>query len=1168
MLNSRLPALKTSFAVLTIIGLVSNSSSAAALPGTAQGFASNSEGAVSAAHLQTFTQYRKQYFFDESGRLDLTRVSKLEKFLSEEKARLMSSAKLSKKHNMIDKFGYGQDKAEKQGLDAQSKEAEALAPFIFALEHINDLKKNKDQMSRPAIEEKVETILLFFAAAYTVYPDGILTKIRDRGTTLIRNFLDVKKNDSDQVPASNLLDPKTGQFMTLAQVREMQKQKKDISVLNPPSSAFWTNNNVESYDPKNEIYYGLQLFPKREIEIPVFHYKRMGNGNIKIKTYWLDENDRNKKGEPKEKEVTLRLGHEALATPASSHFARIMGFPANPNTFRKKVKLVLGKTSFDQFVKEFIHAHDMEQGSPLTHVERIPNENAVYLKNANLEAYPKEDIYRKMGPFRMGDNGFGNRREYRAMPLYLALIGMADEFEYQTRVDAYRTSKNSMWQPLFFMSDVGQSLGIPTFGNPGTANEFTRKFTWTSDDSVKLFWVSTFNYRSWEKMSYSDLKWMARRLARVSSAQIESIFIESGFPAPVAALYSEKMKSRINGMLKDFGLMREGYKEHVVKSDKELAKQFPAYIDEKGYLRSKVQQIEGNTQPLLGKGYTPYQMVKAAVYEAISGALSNAIKLSLPETLTEGGLVEFDLGKSYGGSGRIYESTRKISVNSEIGSTQHRYLLKDKVSVGIPIGIASEHLVTPASIYYVFSFEFIHSVDTLEEALRQDFFKKMNPFEVTSIREKLKKGEQLYVTHSYGASSGHLKLKAIDQMQVEAALLGWNKQTIKTVYFTKSDDFLEVFVDNYSGGTQFKTGFDVKAIARFAMMYNKNKSQKTQSYYMLDLLNQPEPEKQALNEAFELALVENDFSQMDLRVTPQKLVEKTRSSAFDLGLILWNASQNTQVSEIEFNDKKIIMAQKNSSYDRSFDRIWNDKKSGAGISIANALGNLTNEGEKVEISLEGTLNSDQNRFARLEMNLSFAKRDDYTQKKHLQSKIFDYFNVRSGESKYIDYVAPKQVKQYLELIGTMRWQLSEKAIKDLLTALSDEKNLEHLRNAFDHDKGPQLDAAQILAGKAAKALKRLERGGSKKKLKEFSENLVDIISEFVGATGEHVALIRRFVKDDDIWMVTRIEELLKQTNPSFNLRHDYWAPEVGKFQGHSDLNVFRRTKLQRPILTH
>lgn len=1126
-----------------------------------------SEGSVSSRHGQDFNKLRIQYFYTDQ-KVDLSKVSNLEALLQSQIQYLQSSAKMSKKYNLIDDFGANQDKADKSGEKAKSYDgAESLAPFYFALDHIGLLKKNIGSMSPQQIHETIETILLFYSSANTIHPEGIVKNTIDRLTNIARNFLTYEINDKDKVQASNLLDPKTSRFLDSSQISQLQEKGEDLSKLNPPSSAFWTNNEVEKYDPKNEIYFGQKLFPDQSLEIPEFFYEKMGNGNIKIKTHFYDTTDLNKKGEPSKKDVTIRLGHEVFSTPASGHFARVLGYYANPNTFRKKIKLNLDSVPYDQFIKEWLNAHGLEQGSPLTHIERIPGEpNAVYIKNANLEAYPDSDLYRKMGPFRMGDNGYNNRREYRAMLMYLSLISMSDQFEYQSRVDAFRNSKNDTWKPLFFISDTGQSLGMPTFGNPGDANEFYWKFTYKNDSKVYFYWLSIFNSHTWEKTTYSDLKWMARRIGRIQPNQIEQIFKLSGFPEPVAFLYSERMKSRINQMIKDFNLSSDGYKEFPVKNLSEIHSQYPNYIDDKGYLKDDIQQIENNTAPLLGKKYSPWQAIKKALYSIILNTTAKVLSTELLDSKLQSGLVHIDIDKNTLDSGSLYKTQRDISVNSEVGPKQHRYQVADTVEYGLPIGIVTAKVETPFALYKVYNFKYIYSVDSLEQALSHRFFKRFNPFALEDIKEHLSEGEQLVVSESFGASIGRVKISALDQLKIDASLLGISTQSQKMIYFSKLNNLLEVFVQNNSQNT-ISSGFDIEAQLRLAFQFVGQHQELNQKYYKIETYDLDIEKAGQLNQAFDQVLFENDFSLLDKLVVPAKVVQQNDLKNFKLALLAWGKNISTQVSDLQLDDKQFIAAQRSTQFDRSFDRLWSDQSKIQNPTLLNAALKLANKESTIDVLLESKVNSTSRTLESMELNVSISKSKLITKKEDLKDEFLEYFNIRYNQKDFIKYQNPDGIDQYLNLYGQMRWQLNQKAVLQVLEAMTKKENLDHLiRTQGTSLKQPENDSRNYIAWSASKLKSKFNNFKDQKEMKKWAKEFVEIFNLFIGQEATYVGQIRKYVQDNDLWVVTTIEDLLADSHPTFRLRNHFWADEIGQFQGQSELSVIRRTKLMSPII--
>ncbi|XGC79675.1 hypothetical protein ACES2L_10080 [Bdellovibrio bacteriovorus] len=1111
---------------------------------------SASEGVIASGHDLSLNTYRHTYFYS-NGHIDSGKLEDLIRFLEHHKNLLMDSAKLNRKTNLIFTHGYENDKAEKEGLEAQSEEAEAIAPIIFALEHTRELKNKHSSMTVQQIHEKVETILLFFAAGYTPYPVNMFTDVKENIKNWGENFFEFAIDDSGSTQASNLL--LNGKFADQKTLREARRRGLDLSTLDPPSSPIWSDNEVENYNPANEVYFGKRFFPPKSDSLPVFHYERMGNGTIKFKTHWYDETERTKKGKPKKKDVTLRVGREAYVTPAVNHLARIIGYPAIPSTFRSQIKLELGDTTFEHFLSEWRTIHGLQMSTAMTHIERIHGENAVILKNVTLEAYPDKDEYRKMGPFRMGNNGLRNRREYRAMVLYNALIALQDEYEYQSRVDAVKDPVKG-WLPIFFISDTGSSLGIsflPDFlGYVGTVNMFPWEFTKVYNDKVRLGWLSLFDHRTWKDTTYSDVKWLARRMARIQSWQIDSIMAESGFPAPVGALYAEKFKSRLNKMMMDFDLHKEGFKPHQVLTYSELAGKYPEYINEQGYLKERAQEIPGNTLPILGKSFTPFQGVIAL---GINKLQNKFLELFNPTAHGKSNFV-IDIGTVEVQGGISFAASRAVSVNPELGPGQKRYLLQDKISISLPIGLVSDRITTPLGLYYTYTFEYFHSVSTLRETGTKRFFALFNPFSIYEIRRSLKTGEQLFVTHSIGASIGKSKTKIIDDIQIDAALLGLSISAIKTIYFAKPhDSLLEVSTDHIKTAS-LQSGLDIRTYLRLAAHARATRAKRTYRLYRVDTLNETEQGQLQLQEAFDTALIHNDFTSLDKLIRPHELNDLAKSKHFQLGAIFWNYGSDTGVNSVEANGQQVILAHKNRSYDRSFGRVWTEKTTtGIFDGALNFVGNFWGEGQYTSINLEGTPDESGRKFKELEVIISLSMFDNYCTRKEFENDFKEFFEERSGTDNYIRFKMPAELSVYPELHGTMRWQLSKKAVRSILENIGGPSNIREL----------------TIIQTARRLLRAWEGKISDYTLDHQAKDLVHILDRLIGKRGKHISELRYLAQEEDIWVITSISNMLALSHPTFRdqQRNIYWAPEVGKFQGHNYMARFRRHNLLDPILT-
>ncbi|WP_374029645.1 hypothetical protein [Bdellovibrio bacteriovorus] len=1143
----------------------------AAFPASATSPYSPSEGYLDKGHDPALNKYRRKYFYGDDGKLSPRRLESLVQFLEFQKSLLMDSAKMNRKVNLILDHGYENDKAEKEGLEAQSSESETIAPLIFALEHTRDLQAHYKTMSPLQIHEKVELILLFIGAGYTPYPMTIISSWVDRAKNIAENFFEFAIDDSGKTQASNLL--LNGRFANQNDLRAFRAQGGDVSKIDPPSSPIWTDNDIQAYDPYAEVYWKKKFFPPRDVALPVFHYERMGNGTIKFKTHWFDENELNKKGLPKKKDVTLRLGFEAYNASVVNHLARIVGYPANPTTFRAAIKLELGDVSFEEFLSQWKRRHGLEMGSAMTHVERIPGENAVILKNVTLEAYPDKEEYRRMGPFRMGDNGLRNRREYRAMVLYNSLISLQDHFEYQSRVDAVKDPQRG-WLPIYFISDTSSALGLPAMlGNVGTVNEFTWEFTKRDHGLVRLFWLSVFNSRTWKDTTYSDVKWLARRLAQIRTEQIDGIMDTSGFPEPARKLYGEKLKSRLNKMMVDFDLLKEGYVLHPVKSKHELSREYPEYINEHGLLKEGAQEYPGNTLPILGNRFTPFQ---GAIVLTINNLQNRFLALFNPANYGTGNFT-VDLGRFTVQGNVGFEASRSVAVNPELGPGQRRYLLVDKMSISIPMGFFSDKITTPVGLYYTYTFEYSHSVSTMKEVGTSRFFSLLNPFSILAIRRSLGMGEQLKVTHSIGASVGKTKVKILDDAQIEAALLGLGIASVKTVYFAKPHPTLfEISTDHLRVASAY-TGIDVRTYIRLAANARAERSKRVYRLYRVDFLNQSLEDEARLQDAFDAALIDNDFSALDKNARTHEWIESAKSKYFNFSFFVWNKARSSGVSDLSVDGQKLIVAHKNDSFDRSLSRIWNDKVQGGYVEPAvNFVGEFWGEGKHVTLSLEGVVDSTQKKFSDMELTITLSMFDNYCTRKEFEKDFKTFFNKRSGSTRYIRFNMPDELDAYPEIAGTMRWQISKKALRDILSAASNSNNLDYLLpggGTFhrEHEHGFD-DPRDEVSRRASKLLSALDRpvaiNGRVYSLEAQAGDILYVFDRLIGRKAALIGALRRFTKDDNIWVTTNITNMLELSHPTF--RHqkesEFWAPEIGKYQGHSFLDRFRRENLLEPVL--
>ena len=155
----------------------------------------------------------------------------------------------------------------------------------------------------------------------------------------------------------------------------------------------------------------------------------------------------------------------------------------------------------------------------------------------------------------------------------------------------------------------------------------------------------------------------------------------------------------------------------------------------------------------------------------------------------------------------------------------------------------------------------------------------------------------------------------------------------------------------------------------------------------------------------------------------------------------------------------------------------------------------------------------------------------------------------------------------------MKWQINKKAVYQILKAATDWNNLAHLEpNNLNSETAPHQDPREVVSFRATKALEAINLSlpldEKRKLLKQKAQDIVFVIKSIIGQNGERVGTLRKYVADDDIWVLSSMDQLLDLSHPTFNSKKGdvFFAPEIGKFQGFSYLNNFRRKHLLKPVL--
>jgi len=143
---------------------------------------------------------------------------------------------------------------------------------------------------------------------------------------------------------------------------------------------------------------------------------------------------------------------------------------------------------------------------------------------------------------------------------------LLDVREVNFRLDMYKPQGTKQaWQPLLYFNDLGRSLGYNLIRTHGNASDFTGKLAKDKGSYVRLHWDHyRIEHDHFESTTAADIKWMIRRLARLSDEQINDIVDNSGHIPAVADLYKTNLKLRIESMINAFGLSGTVQADHKI----------------------------------------------------------------------------------------------------------------------------------------------------------------------------------------------------------------------------------------------------------------------------------------------------------------------------------------------------------------------------------------------------------------------------------------------------------------------------------------------------------------------------------------------------------------------------------------------------------------------------
>jgi hypothetical protein len=168
-----------------------------------------------------------------------------------------------------------------------------------------------------------------------------------------------------------------------------------------------------------------------------------------------------------------------------------------------------------------------------------------------------------IGPWAFGGHDHENLRELRGAAVLAAWLGWWDSRCENTRLRVVKTADGAVLK--HFWTDLGGGLGRAA-GTFRHSCENPNDFGWSFTRTTIAGRESRFEIKDYEPventpafaaMTIDDARWMARLIAQLTETQIVDALRASGFIASEVHVYTEKLMSRRDNLLRDLNLTTE-----------------------------------------------------------------------------------------------------------------------------------------------------------------------------------------------------------------------------------------------------------------------------------------------------------------------------------------------------------------------------------------------------------------------------------------------------------------------------------------------------------------------------------------------------------------------------------------------------------------------------------
>lgn len=853
--------------------------------------------AISPQHNQTSALFISKHF-KTNGVYDTNKIQSFSERLEKEKVALINDMYETKIIEKIDlDIEEHQDaiKSAKKELD-EKKSKYALAYNNYLLPKMKELATCAQAVAaRTTTSNYCDIIADDFIIGYSGFylpeaPRNIIHQDLDylfiARSTFGFNFY----RQTDKVEAANLLvenenlaltqkclpEVKVNDVLTQVQISRLKNCNVDLSIYNPSGESLWRKLSPAEYVKAKERH--EDWFPSEDEIIKFKQIKFSSAGSPKM------EGEFERDG--KEIEVKIKMGIETHTEIVTSMLGKMLGMYQDTSVPRKTLKVYLPKKmTHDAFRSQWDRKYESLNRSFSTFLHSYGRDDKglwVVLKDVQLSI--NDPKFLRVGPYDPSGWDLPNRREQRAQILWFGLVNMMDTKAGNHLLAYEKTDKGLI--PRYSFQDVGYSLHYQFHVNFSRiahmvnsvlawgVNSYADSFMKWDEEKVHIWWSDALlNRGRFQSTTYSDVKWMARQIARIPHSDIAYAVESSNYPDEIADLYIKKITNRRNEVVKAFRLENE----------------FPLYDvpDLKTYSPNKKVK-NGQIVVSQFEGYASYELPRTTFLSLIlQGVGSFATFKTLNDQLTaQAGSqvgISGDLGKTIEVKnlniipGVHIELNRSVSTNSQFvakqGSAQ-AFTIKDRLAIEINVGstlfkslksLFPGELSVNANIKaWRREFELIHFSDSLTTAYKAPFklFNFVSNWKECVV-ECTGRGEVFKISDSYGVSlNASAPLGAVVGIPVSAGVgVFWQKSM--PTYFAKDQfNHLTIYqVKNTTTGVSGSIGLDPLNLLLFNLPILELSGSKTHFKHESSLYRFTPSTSQ---ENFNIITLEHDKTELEL----------------------------------------------------------------------------------------------------------------------------------------------------------------------------------------------------------------------------------------------------------------------------------------------------------------